>query len=192
MKPDWDKLMKKYKDHETVLIADVDCTAAGKDLCTEVGVKGYPTLKHGDPSALEDYSGGRTYKDLEKFAGTLKPGCSPANIDLCSDEKKAEIEALNAMDLAALKKDIKEGEKEIEAAEKDFKAEVEKLQAQYKKLMEDKDAKVEEIKAAGLGLKKSVLAARKKANKAKKKAEREARKKEESKKRIINSLYVKK
>merc|ERR1712045_418776 len=135
----------------------------GKDLCTEVGVKGYPTIKHGDPSALEDYSGGRTYKDLEKFAGTLKPGCSPANIDLCSDEKKAEIEALNAMDLSALKKDIKEGEKEIEAADK--------------KLKEDKDAKVEEIKAAGLGLKKSVLAARKKANKAKKKAEREARKK---------------
>lgn len=183
MKPDWDKLMKKYKDHESILIADVDCTAAGKDLCSTVGVKGYPTLKHGDPSALEDYSGGRTYKDLEKFASTLKPGCSPANIDLCDDEKKKEIDDLNAMELSELKKEIKEGEKEIAAADKLFKDEVEKLQAQYKKLMQDKDDAVEKIKAAGLGLKKSVLAARKKANKAKKKAEREARKKAKKEKK---------
>jgi len=179
MKPDWDKLMKKYKDHESILVGDVDCTHPGsKDLCETFGVKGYPTIKHGDPLALEDYSGGRTYKDLEKFASTLKPGCSPANIDLCDDEKKKEIEDLNAMELSELKKEIKEGEKKIEAADKLFKDEVEKLQAKYKKLMQDKEDAVEEInKAAGLGLKKSVLSARKKANKAKKKAEREARKK---------------
>lgn len=176
MKPDWDKLMKKYQDHETILIGDVDCTAAGKDLCTTIGVKGYPTIKHGDPSSLEDYQGGRQLADLEKFAASLKPSCSPANIDLCDDEKKKEIEDLNAMDMSALKNEIKEGEKQIEAAENTFKSEVEKLQAQYKKLSDDKDAAVDEIKQAGLGLKKSVLAARKKAKKAQKKAEREARK----------------
>jgi len=184
MKPDWDKLMKKYKDHETILVADVDCTAGGESLCKTVGVKGYPTIKHGDPNSLSDYQGGRTYKDLEKFASTLKPSCSPANIDLCDDEAKAEIEALNKMDLKELKKLIKDGDKEIADAEANFKDEVEKLQAKYKSLMEAKDEKIAAIKDAGLGLKKSVLSMRKKANKEKKKAEREARKKKKEKKEL--------
>jgi len=182
MKPDWDKLMKKYKDHESILIADVDCTAGGKDLCQTVGVKGYPTLKHGDPSALEDYQGARTYKALEGFAATLKPGCSPSNIDLCDDEKKKEIHDLNNLELKELKAQVKEGEKKIAAAEEKFKADVEILQGQYKKLMDEKDAEVDKIKNAGLGLKKAVLSGRKKEMKAKKKAEREARKKAKAKK----------
>merc|ERR1712226_1681639 len=111
------------------------------------------------------------------MGSTLKPGCSPANIDLCDDEKKKEIEDLNAMELSELKKEIKEGEKKIEAADKLFKDEVEKLQAQYKKLMQDKDDSVDEIKAAGLGLKKSVLAARKRLIKQKRKQKEKQEKK---------------
>jgi len=41
MKPDWDKLMDAFADSETALVADVDCTAEGKQLCTDHGVKGY-------------------------------------------------------------------------------------------------------------------------------------------------------
>merc|ERR1712072_1677520 len=75
------------------LVGDVDCTAAGKPLCDSNGVKGFPTIKYGDPSALEDYKGGRDYDALKKFADeNLKPMCSPSNLDLCDDEKKAEIE----------------------------------------------------------------------------------------------------
>ena len=40
--PDW---REAYKDHERVLIANVDCIGAGKSKCAEVGVKTYPTLK---------------------------------------------------------------------------------------------------------------------------------------------------
>ena len=36
MKPDWDKLANEYKNSESVLIADVDCTAAGEPLCIAV------------------------------------------------------------------------------------------------------------------------------------------------------------
>ncbi|OLQ03763.1 Type-2 histone deacetylase 2 [Symbiodinium microadriaticum] len=38
-----------------VLIADVDadCTAGGKSKCEEVGVRGYPTIKYGDPDDLQ-------------------------------------------------------------------------------------------------------------------------------------------
>eukprot|EP00493_Phyllostaurus_siculus_P014484 UN14708 len=55
MKPAWDKLIKEYKDSTTALIADVDCTAAGKPLCDANGVQGFPTIKYGNPSALEKY-----------------------------------------------------------------------------------------------------------------------------------------
>merc|ERR1711920_1171086 len=102
-KPDWDKLMEEFKDHKTALIADVDCTAEGKSLCETVGVQGFPTIKWGDPNALEDYNGERTYDALKKFAKeNLKPLCGPANLDLCSDEKKAEINALQALSSADL------------------------------------------------------------------------------------------
>eukprot|EP00592_Proboscia_alata_P028156 CAMPEP_0194442332 /NCGR_PEP_ID=MMETSP0176-20130528/126066_1 /TAXON_ID=216777 /ORGANISM="Proboscia alata, Strain PI-D3" /LENGTH=232 /DNA_ID=CAMNT_0039268409 /DNA_START=185 /DNA_END=883 /DNA_ORIENTATION=+ len=226
MKPDWDKLMTEFADSATGLVADVDCTAAGKSLCETHGVKGYPTIKWGDPAALEDYQGGRDFDSLQKFASeSLKPMCSPNNIDLCDDEKKAEIEKVQAMsdeelagaitkdpaaledyqggrDFDALQKfaseslkpmcspnniDLCDDEKKAEiekvqamsdeelagaitkfedmnnSAEETFKTEVQKLQDTYQALMKAKDDAVEEVKAAGLGLMKSVQSSKAKA-----------------------------
>lgn len=163
MKPHWDKLMEAYADNEKIGVFDVDCTSSGgKDLCAEVGVQGYPTIKYGDPNALEDYEGGREYDDLEKFASELKPLCSPSNLDLCDEDKKAEIEKYLAMDDKALRKEIRKGEKKIKKAESRFKKDVEKLQARYQELQNKKDATIKKIKASGLGLKKSVRAYKKK------------------------------
>jgi hypothetical protein len=163
MKPAWDKLMKKFKDSKTVLVGDVDCTAAGESLCQEVGVQGYPTIKYGDPSALEDYSGGRDFDALKKFASEdLKPSCSPSNIDLCDDDKKKEITDLQALSADDLEAKITEKEKELSAAEDTFKSEVEKLQATYEKLSKEKDAAIKEVKESGLGLMKAVRAGNKK------------------------------
>ena len=50
MKPDWDALGAEFKDHPKVVIADVDCTAAGKPLCDKFGVRGYPTIKCAAPA----------------------------------------------------------------------------------------------------------------------------------------------
>merc|ERR1711871_1560655 len=81
--------MDAYADSKTALVADVDCTASGKPLCDSNGVQGFPTIKWGDPSALEDYQGGRDFDALKKHADeNLKPMCSPTNIDLCDDFKK--------------------------------------------------------------------------------------------------------
>merc|ERR1719359_2601502 len=142
MKPAWDKLMKKYADHESTLVADVDCTTGGKALCDRVGVRGYPTIKHGDPNNLEDYKGGRDFAALEKFAKGLKPVCSPAKMDLCEPEMKEKILELQKLSADDLDKQIKEKEAEIEKAEKFFTDEVDKLQKQYQKLQEDKEATV--------------------------------------------------
>jgi len=159
MKPDWDKLIKAFKDDDARLVADVDCTAAGKALCDQVGVRGYPTIKHGDPNNLEDYKGGRDYAALEKFAKGLKPVCSPAKMDLCEPEMKEKILELQKLSAADLDKQIKEKEAEIEKAEKFFTDEVDKLQKSYQKLQEDKEATVTAVKESGLGLMKSVKAA---------------------------------
>jgi len=55
LKPDWDKLIADFEGSATQLVADVDCTAGGKDLCDQNGVRGYPTLKWGSPDDLQDY-----------------------------------------------------------------------------------------------------------------------------------------
>jgi len=159
MKPDWDKLMDAYADSETALVADVDCTTEGKPLCDSHGVQGFPTIKWGDPSNLEDYQGGRDFASLEKFAKeNLKPMCSPTNIDLCDDEKKATIEKFLGLAGAELDKMIEEKEKLMADAEEAFKTGVEGLQAQYQKMMEDKEKTQEDIKNSGLGLMKACKA----------------------------------
>jgi hypothetical protein len=168
MKPDWDKLMDAFADSTTALVADVDCTADGKPLCDANGVRGYPTIKWGDPSALEDYKGGRDFDSLKKFADeNLKPICSPSNIDLCDDEKKSEIAKFMDMAEDALEKLIKDAEKKMEDAEEAFKTGVTGLQETYQKMMADKDATLEKIKADGLGLMKAVKAAKAKKDDAK-------------------------
>jgi hypothetical protein len=161
MKPAWDQLME-----ENDSVFDVDCTAGGSSLCQAQGVQGYPTIKYGDPSALEDYQGGRSYDDLKKFADeNLKPSCGPSNLDLCDDDKKKEIEELMALSDDDLKSKIEDGEKKIKDAEDNFEAEVKKLQAKYESLQEEKKTAQEAVKASGLGLLKSVKAAKAKAAK---------------------------
>lgn len=161
MKPAWDKLMGDFASSETALVADVDCTASGKPLCDSNGVKGFPTIKHGDPSALEDYQGGRSYEDLKKFADeNLKPRCSPSNIDLCDDEKRAEIEKFQAMSDADLTSSIEEKEKEIADAEELFESELKKLQETYEKISKDKDDTIAAVKDSGLSLMKAVKASK--------------------------------
>jgi hypothetical protein len=163
MKPDWDKLMDAFADSPTALVADVDCTTEGKPLCDAHGVRGYPTIKWGDPSALEDYKGGRDLASMKKFAEeNLKPICSPSNIDLCDAEKKAEIEKFMAMSDEDLVTAIAASEKLMEDAEEEFKTGVSGLQEQYQAMMTKKEETLEQIKNSGLGMMKAVKAAKSK------------------------------
>jgi hypothetical protein len=151
--------MDDFKDSATALVADVDCTTGGQSLCEEVGVRGYPTIKYGDPADLQDYEGGRSYDDLKAFADeNLGPSCGPANLDLCSEEKKAEIKKYMEMPLDDLKTEIKKQTDAQEKLEADFKECVEGLQARYENASSTKDAAVKKIKDSGLGMLKSVQA----------------------------------
>merc|ERR1711920_115520 len=91
----------------TSLVADVDCTEAGKDLCETHEVQGFPTIKYGDPNDLKTYEGGRSYEDLKKFADeNLGPTCGPDYKDLCDDKQKKKMETYQAMTADALEAKI--------------------------------------------------------------------------------------
>lgn len=162
MKPAWDKLMAEFADSKTVLVGDVDCTADGKSLCETIGVQGYPTIKHGDPSNLEDYNGGRDFDALQKFTSDLKPVCSPSNMDLCDADGKAALEAIMALSDEEIATQIADGDKKIKDAEDTFNSELEKLQAAYQDLTKTKEETIAAVKKSGLGTLKSVQAHKKK------------------------------
>jgi len=159
MKPAWDKLMEEFKDSKATLVADVDCTAGGKDLCEEIGVQGFPSIKHGDPNSLEDYEGGRDFESLKTFANeNLGPKCGPANLDLCDAAQKEKINEFIAMSPEDLDNTIKEKEAEMKQADADFEELLKGLNSQYEAKQKETEAKKKEIKESGLGMAKSVLA----------------------------------
>ena len=164
MKPDWDKLMDEFKDSNSQLVAEVDCTSdGGKPLCEANNVRGYPTLKWGDPASLEDYSGQRDMKNLKKFAEeNLKPICSPTHLELCEPEEQKSIQAYLDLGMEELTKQIDAKKAELDQAESDFKTFVEDLQQKYKDAMDAKEEKVAAIKASGLSLMQKCMIALKK------------------------------
>jgi len=150
MKPDWDKLMTEYKDHKTILVADVDCDGTGQDLCTKHGIEGFPTLKFGSPDALEDYDGERELKDFQAFVAELKPSCSPAALEHCNEEEKKEIEKFMAMSKEDLEKEVNKNDDAVDVIEKEFDAAVDKLQTEYDDIESRKKAKLAELENGGL------------------------------------------
>ena len=58
LKPAFDQLGSEYEGHDSVVIAEADCTAEGKSLCQQKGVRGYPTLKYYVNGEENDYRSG--------------------------------------------------------------------------------------------------------------------------------------
>jgi len=158
MKPDWDSLGSDYADSNTVVIADVDCTAAGKPLCDKYGVRGYPTIKYFNPpdEEGEDYKGGRDLAALKKFVETeLGPGCSVDTKENCSPEQLKDLETYIAMPAAERDAKLTELKDKMKKAEDDHNELLKQLQAQFKesqdgleKLKEDSAPVIKMLKAA--------------------------------------------
>jgi len=173
MKPDWDKLIDEFKDSKSSLVADVDCTAAGKSLCEKVGVRGYPTIKWGDPNNLQDYSGGRDLEALRKHAEeNLGPSCGLDNLDLCDEDTKALITKFKGMSEEELKKAKEDHEAKITKIVDKNKKEVAKLAAkvaEYNKEIEAENKKRDDAidaanKKSGLPMMKKVASGKKNAD----------------------------
>jgi len=140
MKPDWDQLMGEYAESKTALIADVDCTAGGQTLCEKIGVTGYPTIKFGDPSDLQDYKGERTLAALQSFASeNLGPQCDLNNLELCDDVDKKFIEKFKKWDMDELDIGIDEKKQKIASLEKSHTKVIEGVEKQIRQLREKID-----------------------------------------------------
>lgn len=135
--------MKEFDGSKNSGVYDVDCTAAGKELCEEVGVSGYPTIKWGDPSdkkALQDYSGGRADEDLKKFAAeNLGPTCGPDHMDVCTDVQKTQLEGFLKRTGADLAAEVKKLEKEVLASQKKIDKKIVKLKEKKQEFEDDRD-----------------------------------------------------
>jgi len=121
MKPDWDKLAELFKDSPLVTVYDVDCTAGGKDLCSHVGVRGYPTIKYWQPDSDEaqDYKGGRGFDQMKTFTDTtFQASCNVDTLDNCNDDQKKIIGELKGKDAAAIQARAKEIKGKLESTDK--------------------------------------------------------------------------
>jgi len=79
MAPAWDELAKDVDGDKslTTTIAKVDCTAH-QSVCQEYGVGGYPTIKFfRDGKEVEQYRGGRAFKDLKDYVISMKKEKAP-------------------------------------------------------------------------------------------------------------------
>jgi len=154
MKPDWDKLAETFKDSSVVTIADVDCTADGKDVCSKVGVTGYPTIKYylaDSPDKPQDYSGGRDFDGLKKFVEkTFKAGCDVSTKDSCNKKQIEVIDLLAGKSLDDLKKYITE-QQEIQT----------KTAEERKSYTEQSKEKIKEFKTGEEGIVAKELVAQK-------------------------------
>ena len=65
--PTWDKLASEYNNNDKISVSKVDCTISQK-VCSDAGVRGYPTLKAYKGSNPIDYQGRR---DLGAFRNFL-------------------------------------------------------------------------------------------------------------------------
>jgi len=158
MKPDWDSLSADYADSKKVIVADVDCTAAGKPLCDKFGVRGYPTIKYFNPpdEEGEDYKGGRDLPALKKFVESdLGPGCSVDAKENCSEEQLKELATYIAMDATERETKMTKMKDELKAADDAHNELLKNLQAQFKesqdaleKLKEESAPVIKLLKAA--------------------------------------------
>ena len=85
--PNYEAAAKRLAaDNSPAVLASVDCTVE-KDLCSQYGVKGFPTLKlfRASTSNPTDYTGGRTADDIYNF---ISKQTQPAYVQLSGDDSE--------------------------------------------------------------------------------------------------------
>ena len=68
LQPEWNKLMKYYKNHKRVKIYDIKCEdEKNKDKCKKFKIKVYPTIIKIKNNKKEKYNGKRKLKNFINF-----------------------------------------------------------------------------------------------------------------------------
>jgi len=142
MAGDWIQLAEEMSDNNSVIIAEADCTSDNiGSICEDNGIQGFPTLKYGDIASLQAYEGGRDLESLIEFTKeNVKPGCSPAQLELCDESEKAKIGKYMEMEPARLLESIAEVDALIAAEDQKLADRVEGLSKRYEGMVEKFDA----------------------------------------------------
>jgi hypothetical protein len=140
-------LADEWAASDVGLVAEVDCTdESTQELCADI--EGFPTLKYGDPSALDEYPGEREYADLSAFAKeNLRPMCGLKSLHLCDDATKEEIEKYQSMTPNKLSALIGKVDRKIEELEEGAGDKVVELEAEINKIIEQYTVDTQKLKA---------------------------------------------
>ncbi|XP_076437915.1 thioredoxin domain-containing protein 5-like [Babylonia areolata] len=90
--PTWEQLAKSFAGNSQVSVDKVDCTVSTK-LCTDQGVRGYPTLilfNNGDK--VDQYQGSRSHEDLKAFVSRKVSEASGSQEEKVTEEEEEEEE----------------------------------------------------------------------------------------------------
>jgi hypothetical protein len=153
----------EWSSNDIAFIAEVDCTADGELLCTSNHIRGFPTIKWGDPHHLHDYVGSRDFIDLNRFVqDNLKPICSVINIELCDEEKRKLLESFLMLSEEEVEAKIEAEEAKRLQTEEEFNEGVKKLRDEYESIQDRKNDRIDEVMRSGLSVMKAVRVHRKK------------------------------
>ena len=139
MAKSWATVMDEYVDSEIVVVAEVDCIGTGKKLCETHGVSGFPAIRYGHPSELQDYVGGRDVGSLRDFAAAMLPPCNVNTLENCSLEQVEDIKEFSSSTVEELQLIVSMYETEVANIGATFKEAVNKLQGSYNLLTKTKD-----------------------------------------------------
>ena len=148
----WESMAKEWIGHEQGLVGAVDCRQETK-FCTEMKIKGLPTLLYGEPVAhgvlLQEYGADQTYEDFSKFANATltKPMCSPVNLDACEEKDRKRMMYFLSLGTWELGSVINDQEDAIQMARDLFKAGFDTMQSAYDQLGTDHELKKSRIQS---------------------------------------------
>lgn len=139
MAPAWKTLMDEYVDSEIVVVGEVDCIGTGKKLCETHSISGFPAIRYGHPSELQDYVGGRDVGSLREFVAAMGPPCNVNTLENCSLEQVEDIKEFSSSTVEELQLIVSMYETEVANIGATFKEAVNKLQGSYNLLTKTKD-----------------------------------------------------
>lgn len=102
MKPVWETLTGQYEDSQSIIIAEVDCTGDGMEICEFANVDSFPSFKYGYHANLLAYVGNRDLSSLQDFVVDMETKCNGDNLGKCDDEQKGVIEDLSTKSIEEL------------------------------------------------------------------------------------------
>jgi thiol-disulfide isomerase/thioredoxin len=148
IKPEWDQLQREYADHDSIIVAEFDCTTdSGKSFCKNLDVKGFPTFMYGYPTALQIYRGKRDYGSLKAHIQLeLDFPCRPDCFDRCTAKQKMLLDKYMKMDDDELEDKIDEAYGALFDAEEEFEIDIQELNESRRKLKENLDATLKALK----------------------------------------------